>query len=115
MGNSKEGWEARKPDEAASVHQPLGPLRSRRQSSSIFIHRAPPGSKGGPPGSKGPHPEVSVLHSEVKVLHSEVKVLCCVEEERVGAGNAGKVISITNCVYEKWESEEDVMVNTPVK
>ena len=81
---------------------------------SVFIHCTLPGSKGGPPGSKGPHPEVKVLHSEVKVLHSEVKVLCCVEE-RAGAGDAGKVINITNCMYEKWESEEDVRVNTPVK
>ena len=61
------------------------------------------------------HSEVKVLHSEVKVLHSEVKVLCCVEEERAGAGYVGKVISVTNCIYEKWESEEDVRVDTPVK
>ena len=48
------------------------------------------------------------------MLHSEVKVLCCAEE-RAGAGDAGKVIIITNCMYEKWESEEDIRVNTPVK
>lgn len=37
------------------------------------------------------------------------------EEERVGAGYAGKVMNVTNCIYEKWESEEDVRVDTPVK
>ena len=59
------------------------------------------------------HPEVKGLHPEVKGLHPEVKVLCCVE--RAGAGNAGKVINITNCMREKWKSEKDVRVNTPVK
>lgn len=114
LGNSEEEWEVCKLEGTASIYQRLGSWHSRRQSSSVLIHCTLPGSKGGPPGSKGPHPEVKVLHSEVKVLHSEVKVLCCVEE-RAGAGDAGKVINITNCMYEKWESEEDVRVNTPVK
>ena len=56
----------------------------------------------------------TLLHPEVKGLHPEVKVLCCVEE-RAGAGNAGKVINITNCMREEWKSEKDVRVNTPVK
>ena len=52
LGNREEGWEACKPNGAASVQWPLGSLHSRRQSSSVFIHLAPPGSKGAPPGSK---------------------------------------------------------------
>ena len=110
LGNSEEGWEACKPNGASSVRgiQCTGHPGQRPLVYSDLWAPCAAAGKVVPFSS-------TMLHPEVKGLHPEVKVLCSVEEERAGAGNAGKVINITNCMREKWESEKDVRVNTLVK